>query len=211
MATSIGSSRILWRLLAAIGATGLVAMQLAGAAWAAGPRLPGSVTTSTCDASQFPASTNPANPLDLATAPPAGDPLTGAQFFVDGPAHGMAAGALAQLVGLDPTTLPSTLSWSTFWGELQSNPRLTGDPSLKTEADAFALIASQPEAQRLSLYSGGGGPEPSMARRRRSSAATWPPTREPSRFSRRSSSTRTGSTAPPTASSRPIPARSSAR
>src|SRR5436309_367297 len=45
---------------------------------------------------------DPANPLALPTAPPSGDPLQGAHFFVDGPAHGQAAGAIASLLGMDP-------------------------------------------------------------------------------------------------------------
>lgn len=153
-----------WRwLLATAGAmAGLAGLQVASASALVGPPVPapGLGTGAGVCSTAWPSSTNPANPLDLPTAPPAGDPLTGAQFFVDGPAHGMAAGALAQLLGIDPSTLPIDLSWSSFWSAVNDpvTGQLTRNPSLKAEADAFALIAAQPEAQRLSLYSGGGGP-----------------------------------------------------
>lgn len=167
-ALMIGSFRCLTigRGLLAAAAASFAATALASPAGAVvGPPTPApgiSSGSSICDPSQWPASTNPANPLDLPSAPPAGDPLTGAQFFVPGPTHGMAAGALAQLLGIDPSSLPNNLSFSSFWSELSSNPtlasKLASNPSLKAQVNALAKIAAQPEAQRLSLYSGGGGP-----------------------------------------------------
>jgi endoglucanase len=110
----------------------------------------------------FPATRNSANPLDLPVAPPPGaDPLTGAQFFVDGPAHGAAAGAIASLVGLDPKNMSSTETWGQFLQQLQSGPiaaKLGSDPALAHKVKLLEKIASEPEANRFSLYSGGGGP-----------------------------------------------------
>ena len=108
----------------------------------------------------FPAARDAANPLDLPVAPGA-NPLTGARFFVDGPAHGAAAGAIAQLLGINPKTLPDDLSWDRFSSELRSGRyagRLAGDPGLAKQIAALSKIASQPEAQRFSIYSMGGGP-----------------------------------------------------
>jgi len=111
-------------------------------------------------AQPYPAQRDPSNPLDLPEAPGA-NPLTGAKFFIPGPAHGAAAGALAQLVGVNPKTLPDDESWSSFVRQLSSGPlaaKLAADPSLAHQAAELAKIASQPDAQRFSIYSGGGGP-----------------------------------------------------
>jgi hypothetical protein len=108
----------------------------------------------------YSAQRDPANPLALPVAPGA-DPLTGAHFFVDGPAHGAAAGAIARLVGLNPKSFPDDLSWARFSQDLQSGPlarRLASDPSLAAKVAGLSKIASQPEAQRFSSYSWGGGP-----------------------------------------------------
>jgi endoglucanase len=104
---------------------------------------------------------NPANPLDLPTSPPPGNPLTGAQFFVDGPAHGSAASAIAQLVGLHPKRISNSESWLKFYDRLQSGTiaaKLAHNPGLAHKVKLLEKIASQPEANRFSLYSGGGGP-----------------------------------------------------
>jgi hypothetical protein len=53
---------------------------------------------------------NPGNPLMLPNAPGA-DPINGARFYVPGPRKGAAAGAIAQLVGLNPNTMPVSESW----------------------------------------------------------------------------------------------------
>src|SRR5947209_7977390 len=45
----------------------------------------------------YPAKRDPSNPLMLPAAP-GSNPLHGANFFVDGPRHGAAAGAIASLV-----------------------------------------------------------------------------------------------------------------
>jgi hypothetical protein len=108
----------------------------------------------------YPAQRDPANPLDL-SAPPGPDPLSGAHFFVDGPAHGAAAGAIAQLLGLNPKAMPNSQSWASFSAQLQFGPlaaKLAADPALAQEVVALSKIAVEPEAQRFSIYSMGGGP-----------------------------------------------------
>jgi endoglucanase len=114
------------------------------------------------DPDSYPATRNPSNPLDLAVPPaPGSDPLTGAQFFVDGPAHGAAAGAIAQLVGLDPKQLSDGLTWAKFMVRLQGGriaAKLRRDQGLARKVQLLEKIAAEPEANRFSLYSGGGGP-----------------------------------------------------
>src|SRR4029077_4121999 len=86
---------------------------------------------------------------------------TGANFFGDGPAHGAAAKVIAQLLGLNPQNLPSDESWTAFQDDFQSGHltgRMAHHPGVAHEVDELSKIASQPEAQRFSMYSGGGGP-----------------------------------------------------
>jgi endoglucanase len=90
---------------------------------------------------------------------PGSNPLNGASFFVDGPAHGAAAGAIAQLLGAGGYA--DNYSWSEFAHDLTVSPfrdRLAGNPGLRRKVALLEKIASQPEEQRFSLYSGGGGP-----------------------------------------------------
>ena len=111
-------------------------------------------------ADPYPAQRDPSNPLDL-PSPPGADPLTGANFFIPGPAHGSAAGAIAQLVGLDPKQLPADESWASFQSQLASAPlsqTLAANPSLAHQVQELSKIASEPEAQRFSIFSEGGGP-----------------------------------------------------
>ena len=110
-------------------------------------------------ADRYSAKRDPANPLALATAP-GSDPLTGASFFVDGPAHGDAAGSIAKLLGLNPASLSATESWSTFASSLTTGGllgKLTGNSGLANQVQQLSKIAAQPEVQRISAYSGGGG------------------------------------------------------
>jgi hypothetical protein len=112
-----------------------------------------------CNASS-PAQRDPANPLDLPQTPGA-NPLTGAQFFVPGPAKGSAAGAIAQLLGLDPETMPVDESWASFARQLAFGPlhdKLVANPGLAHNVALLSKIASQPEAQRISSFSWGGTP-----------------------------------------------------
>ncbi len=101
-----------------------------------------------------------ANPLDLAQAP-GRDPLTGARFFVDGPRHGEAAGAIAQLLGVDPHRYGDAYPWARF----KASPRrgrfareLAASDTLRWKVHQLEKIANEPEVQRFSVYSMGGGP-----------------------------------------------------
>ena len=113
----------------------------------------------------YPAKRDPANPLMLSPAPPPGNPLGGASFFVDGPAHGRAAQAIAHLLGLDDGTpigkqfpsFPVTESWATF-ADYIGNHIGSVSAGKAHEITELAKIASQPEAQRISLFSAGGTP-----------------------------------------------------
>ncbi len=109
-------------------------------------------------ADPYSAKRDPANPLALAAAP-GSDPLTGASFFVDGPAHGAAAGSIAKLLGLNPESLPDTESWTTFASSFTTGSlhgKLTGNSGLANQVEQLSKIAAQPEVQRISAYSGGG-------------------------------------------------------
>ena len=108
----------------------------------------------------YPATRDPANPLDLPT-PPGPNPLTGAKYFVPGPATGSAAGAIAQLLGLNPKTMSPSESWATFARQLAFGPlhnKLVAHPALERKVSELSLIAAQPEAQRFSSVSWGGTP-----------------------------------------------------
>jgi hypothetical protein len=142
--------------LLALAVLGLLALLAGPAAAAHGPR------AHAADAQQcgdpYPATRDPSNPLDLRNAP-GRDPLTGAHFFTPGPAHGSAASAIAQLSGLNPKTMPIDESWTSFDRDLTSGPlsrQISG--SLAYQVHQLSVIASQPEAQRFSIYSEGGGP-----------------------------------------------------
>jgi Glycosyl hydrolases family 6 len=108
----------------------------------------------------YPGTRDPANPLDL-PSPPGADPLNGAQFFVPGPAKGSAAKAIAQLLGRNPQTMPINESWARFAGRLSSGPmaaQIASNAGLAHQVAELSKIASQPEAQRISVYSEGGSP-----------------------------------------------------
>ena len=103
---------------------------------------------------------DPSNPLALPTAP-GSDPLNGANFFVPGPRKGAAAGAIAQLVGLNPNTMPVDESWADFQQRLTRGSiaaKLAHDKGLAHQVAELSKIASQPDVQRISIYSMGGGP-----------------------------------------------------
>jgi endoglucanase len=138
-------------IVASIGAIG--ALAIAGVSTAAGraghPRATAAGACAYPD--RFPATRDPLNPLDLPTAP-GSNPLGGASFFVDGPAHGAAAGAIAALLGLHPHSMPNDLSWARFKQEHAA--AIAANPQTRL----LAKIADQPDANRFSLYSMGGGP-----------------------------------------------------
>jgi endoglucanase len=114
-------------------------------------------------ADPYPATRDPSNPLDLPTSPgpPGANPMTGAQFFVDGPRHGEAAGAIAQLLGVNPDRYGDSVSWADFKARLahgRLQRKLAHNPALTRKVALLEKIADQPEAQRFSRYSAGGGP-----------------------------------------------------
>ncbi len=119
----------------------------------------GAAAASRCSDARYSATREPSNPLELPRAP-GQDPLSGARLFVDGPAHGEAAGAIAQLLGVVPASFPDSYSWARFKRDLQRGPlhaRLAHDPTLAREVALLEKIGDQPEQERLSLYSEGGG------------------------------------------------------
>jgi hypothetical protein len=141
--------------IVALAALGMTRISVAGAH----PPRPHVVMAQHC-ADPYPPQRDPSNPLDLPT-PPGSDPLTGASFFIPGPAHGSAASAIAQLVGLNPKGLAAGESWASFQLDLSSGPlsqRLAANPSLAGQVQELSKIASEPEAQRFSIFSEGGGP-----------------------------------------------------
>jgi endoglucanase len=110
---------------------------------------------------RYPAQRDPANPLDL-KVPPGPNPLHGASFFVPGPAEGNAAGAIAELLGLDPATLSPRESWARFAADLRQGPlhaKLAADPALARKVALLSKIAAEPQAQRISSGSWGGTPD----------------------------------------------------
>ena len=112
-------------------------------------------------AENLPATRDPANPLDLPQAPGA-NPLTGARFYIPGPAKGAAASTIAQLLGLRSNALSVSESWASFASSLQSGPphaKLTADPTLARKVAELSLIAAEPEVQRISSVSWGGTPD----------------------------------------------------
>jgi endoglucanase len=121
--------------------------------------------TSGC-ADRYPSTRNPANPLALASPPAAGNPLSGAGFLVDGPAHGYAAGAIARLLGIDASTpvgapLPSfqdSDSWERFVDNTVAGSLLSASPSVVRQVTLLEKVASEPDANRFSSFSEGGTP-----------------------------------------------------
>ena len=113
----------------------------------------------------YPATRTPGNPLMLRPAPPASDPLRGADFFVDGPAHGDAAGAIAQLLGIDTSTpaghalpsFPDSESWARFASYVAAHVASVSATD-QHEIQELEKIASEPETERISRWSEGGTP-----------------------------------------------------
>lgn len=133
----------------------------AGSAGVAAARAKGPVATAAgSDCPGVAGPRNPSNPLGLAT-PPGSDPLNGAQFFVDGPAHGAAAGEIARLLGIDANVpvgqyLPAfqdNVSWQSFLTNTVDKKLPTVSAANQHDIQLLEKIASQPEAQRISTAS----------------------------------------------------------
>ena len=108
---------------------------------------------------RYPAVRDAANPLMLPSAPGA-DPLRGARFFVDGPKHGAAAGAIATLLGLNPARFADSYSWARFRKRISQGrflARMKADRPLRRKVLLLEKIASEPEPEKITSYSGGGG------------------------------------------------------
>jgi hypothetical protein len=148
------------RLLLAAAVLALCAAALLMHGTTASGRAPVAHATRTPCPDPHPATRDPSNPLDLPT-PPGANPLNGAQFMDPGPARGNhAAAAIAQLLGMHVKDT-STESWPSFEQRLQTgqlHTELAGNASLARKVDELALIAGQPQAQRISTYSWGGTP-----------------------------------------------------
>jgi endoglucanase len=154
---SRGSLR--WMAAALLGA-GLAAVIGVSAGAAAGRGAPAHAAYAQQCADPFPATRDPSNPLALPTAPGA-NPLNGANFFVDGPRHGEAAGAIAKLLGLNPDHFGDGYSWTRFQASLahgRLERKLERSHALAGKVALLEKLADEPEAQRFSLYSAGGGP-----------------------------------------------------
>jgi endoglucanase len=142
-----------------------VAEGRAGGARQPGQPLAHAAHSSGC-ADQNPSSRDAANPLLLPAAPGASNPLRGATFFVDGPAHGPAAGAIARLLGIDtnvPTGhwLPSfddSVSYQRFLNTTVAQRLPNASPSVQRNVGLLEKIASEPGSQRFSAYAEGGTP-----------------------------------------------------
>ena len=150
--------RALAAVLGALTAFGILALSTGATASAHSPRAHADYAQQCGE--PYSAQRDPSNPLALST-PPGANPLTGARFFVPGPAKGAAASAIAQLLGLDPQRLALGESWASFAQQIQSGPlaaRLATNPTLAHQVAELSKIARQPEAQRFSIYSQGGGP-----------------------------------------------------
>jgi endoglucanase len=94
---------------------------------------------------------DPGNPLALPTAPQSGDPLQGAHFFVDGPRHGQAAGAIASILGMNPMNFSDSDSWAAF------KANHIGAINGNSKARLLSKIANQEETQNISLFAQNGG------------------------------------------------------
>jgi endoglucanase len=155
----------LWGL-SLVGMTTLALMISIGIAAASGRSVRAHAAYQQQCSDPYPSTRDPSNPLMLPT-PPGANPLAGAQFFVDGPKHGSAAGAIARLLGIDASTpvgsmLPSFSddeSWASFKAGVEQKIQSGVVPGgVVHKIRLLEKIADEPEAQRFSSYAQGGGP-----------------------------------------------------
>jgi endoglucanase len=117
-------------------------------------------------ADPYPAQRDSSNPLLLPVAPGASNPLHGASFYVDGPAHGAAAGTIARLLGIDADVpvgqhLPSfvdSVSYVQFLSGTVANLVESVLPAVQRQVTLLEKIASEPASQRISSFAEGGTP-----------------------------------------------------
>jgi hypothetical protein len=139
---------------ASLAASAGISMTAAGAARSAVPH-----GAQQC-AEPYSSQRDPSNPLALPT-PPGADPLNGARFYVPGPRKGAAASTIAQLMGMNPQSIPVSESWADFAQRLSGGgfaTRLAENKGLAHKVAMLSKIAAEPEPQRLSIYAMGGGP-----------------------------------------------------
>jgi Glycosyl hydrolases family 6 len=122
------------------------------------PTAGASTSPQQCASPQLGSKRDPHNPLELALAP-GSDPLHGAHFFVDGPAHGTVAKAIEKLIG-DTTVYPSTESWADFTASFAHAPlaALVSNPAVAKQVRLLEKIGSQEATNNLSEFGMGGGP-----------------------------------------------------
>jgi hypothetical protein len=119
-----------------------------------------------CSGSGYSATRDPANPLALSPAPPAGDPLRGAKLWTAGPSHSAVAGAILHVLGIDTgqainsgrgyAGFSTSESWASFAAWLTRKlPHYS--PQIQAEVHELEKSA-QPAAIRISSSSGGGSP-----------------------------------------------------
>jgi endoglucanase len=151
-----------WLSLSFAGLVLLVVGMATGGSLAAKTRVVAHPAYSTACSDPYPSARDPKNPLMLSPAPTGNNPLQGANFFVDGPAHGAAAGEIAKLLGID-TNIPTGSylpafkddeSWATF--QQYVNRELPSHPAVAGRIRELEKIAVQPEAQRFSTAAEGG-------------------------------------------------------
>jgi endoglucanase len=112
-------------------------------------------------ANNYSAKRVPGNPLDISVGgtvspAPGSNPLSGASFFVAGPRHGAAAGAIGQLLGINTAGDADSVSWARFEGQVTN--ALRSHPGVAGQVHDLEKIASEPEPQKFSVFSGGGSP-----------------------------------------------------
>src|SRR3984885_16024852 len=145
-------------MVRAVVAAGLAA--LVGVPTAAGRGTQAHAADAQQCADPYPATRDASNPLDLPTAPGA-DPLTGANFFVDGPRHGEAAGAPAKLLGLNPNRYPDSYSWARFEASLGSGKlhrKLARNQRLARKVALLSKLAAEPRSPCFRQDSSAHGP-----------------------------------------------------
>jgi endoglucanase len=140
------------RLGAGLVATGAAAIALAfGTSVASAGHSARAHAAAGCADPDVAAPRDPANPLALPMTPPSGDPLQGAHFFVDGPHHGQAAGAIASLLGMNPKGFADSDSWAAF--KANHLAAINGN----SKARQLVKIADREETQNVSSFAHGGG------------------------------------------------------
>jgi endoglucanase len=150
--SSIGTGKI--RLISGVAGLAVIALLgwLAAVSSASRSHLPSPRASQSCSPG-LGTPRDPANPLGLATAP-GPDPLHGANLFVEGPGYGLAAMAIAQLVGLNPSQLSGT-TWPQFQNYLATNT-----PSgVAANVALLEKIANEPETAKFTIYNRGGAPD----------------------------------------------------